>query len=136
MRFALLALCVLGLVVGVNGQSVLREPVMSEISLDFHNRAVPFGTVGLTAPVIDKQVSAVYTPEAMRARVQGTVDVDIVIDSRGQVVRARVAKSLDDRFGLDDNAIFAARQWTFKPGQAAGKPVFVIARISVSFRLH
>src|SRR5262245_28596449 len=114
MRMAVLALCVLGAVVGVEGQSkpTLGQPVMREIPVDFASGAVPLGTEGLTAPVVERAIVPAYTPAAMRNRITGAVDVDVVIDSRGQVVRARVAKSLDDRFGLDDNAVFAARQWT------------------------
>ena len=69
-------------------------------------------------------------------RIQGTVDVDVLIGANGTVLRARVAKSLDARWGLDDNAIFAARQWTFTPGTLNGRPVTVIGRISVEFSLH
>jgi TonB family protein len=136
MRFAFLALCVIGLAIGLEAQSELKAPVMSEIPADFAwGNAVPIGTPRLVAPVSIEQIKPTYTPPAMRARISGTVDVDILIDLQGKVARARIAKSLDDRFGLDENALFAARQWTFTPGQMGGQPTFVIARVTLLYQI-
>ena len=42
-----------------------------------------------------RQVKPVYTAEAMRARIQGTVIVECVVLPDGSVSNARVATSLD-----------------------------------------
>jgi TonB family protein len=38
-------------------------------------------------------------------------------------------------FGLDQQAVDAARQWTFKPGTKDGKPVAVRVHIELTFTL-
>jgi outer membrane biosynthesis protein TonB len=40
---------------------------------------------------------------------------------------------LDTKFGLDAEAVKAAKQWTFKPGLKAGKPVPVRVTIEMGF---
>ena len=37
--------------------------------------------------------------------------------------------------GLDEKAMEAVLRWTFKPGMKDGKPVPVMAQVSVTFRL-
>ena len=56
-----------------------------------------------------------------------------MVDKDGSVREPRVAKSVDD--GLDQMAIQAVKQWTFKPGEKEGVPVPVIATVQVNFRL-
>ena len=36
---------------------------------------------------------------------------------------AKVIQSLDAKFGLDDEAVKASKQWLFKPATKDGKPV-------------
>ncbi len=119
-----------------NLQEQLRPSVATEVPPDFVLNAVSMDAVGLEAPMVKQRVEPKYTSKAMMERIQGTVDVDVLIGADGKVLRARVAKSLDPRWGLDDNAIFAARQWTFTPGTLNGRPVTVIGRVSVEFSFH
>jgi protein TonB len=46
-----------------------------------------------------------------------------------------VSRSLDSTFGLDQEAIKAAKQWLFKPGTKDGKPVAVRVMIELTFML-
>src|SRR5262245_44256003 len=78
---------------------------------------------GVTTPRLVTQVKPRYTVEAMRAKVQGTVLVECVVEVDGTVRRARVARSLDPRFGLDQTAVDAVKEWRFEPGTKDGKPV-------------
>lgn len=114
----------------------LRLSVATDVPPDFLQYAVAIDVVGLEAPLVRERVEAKYTAKAMMARIEGTVDVDVVIGLDGSVLRARVAKSLDPRWGLDENAIFAARQWKFTPGTLNGRPVTVIARVPIDFRFR
>ena len=50
-----------------------------------------------------------YTADAMRAKVQGTVLLECVVLPDGSVGRVDVVKSLDSTFGLDQEAVKAAR---------------------------
>jgi TonB family protein len=53
----------------------------------------------------------------------------------GKVGTVTVARSLDGgTFGLDQEAVKAAKQWTFKPGRKNGKPVAVRISIELMFR--
>ena len=57
----------------------------------------------------------------------------MVIGVDGRAGDVTLAKSLG--FGLDERALDAVAQWTFKPGQQNGIPVPVTAQIEVNFRL-
>ena len=51
----------------------------------------------------------------------------------GKVGEAAVIRSLDKVFGLDQEALKAARKWRFAPGRARGKPVPVRVAIEMTF---
>lgn len=91
---------------------------------------------GVTSPRILKQVKPAYTSEAMRAKVQGEVLLRCVVLPDGTVGRVEVIKSLDNVFGLDQEAIKAARQWRFVPGTRLGEPVSVRVTIALDFTLR
>ena len=93
-------------------------------------------TPGLTDPVAKQTVFPKYTSDAMRAKIQGVVEVQAVVMPDGSVSRARVITSLDKTFGLDQQAILAAKQWTFVPGKLDGIEVPVAVTVKLEFRLH
>lgn len=94
------------------------------------------GWPGVTTPVVITQVRPQYTPDAMRAKVQGLVMVQCVVLPDGTVGDARIVRSLDPIFGLDQEAMTAAKKWRFKPGLLNGKPVPVVVTIELSFTLR
>jgi len=87
-------------------------------------------------PKLLHQVPPVYTTAGFRARIVGSVEVDAVVLPDGTVGHVRVVKSLDKATGLDDQALGAAREWTFKPGTLDGKPVPMIVGIALTFSLR
>ena len=87
-------------------------------------------------PKLLQQVPPVYTTAGFRARIVGSVEVDAVVLPDGTVGQVRVVKSLDKATGLDDQALGAAREWTFKPGTLDGKPVPMIVGIALTFSLR
>jgi protein TonB len=90
---------------------------------------------GISPPRLLSQVEPKYTQDAMRAKIQGDVELEVVITADGKVGDVRVMRSLDNRFGLDDNAIQAARQWVFAPARdSTGRAVPVIVTLILSFR--
>ena len=91
---------------------------------------------GVTTPVVIQQVKPQYTADAMRAKVQGSVWLECVVMPDGSVGNVRVTRSLDALFGLDQEAVAAARQWRFKPGMANGKPTAVAITIELTFTLR
>ena len=47
-----------------------------------------------------------------------------------------MVRSLDSTFGLDQEAVKAARQWRFVPGMRLGEPVAVRITIELTFTLR
>jgi protein TonB len=88
---------------------------------------------GIKAPQLIKEVKPNYTKAAMERRVEGTVELDAVILKNGTVGDVAVTRSLDD--DLDQEAIKATKQWTFKPGTKDGDAVNVRVNIELTFRL-
>ena len=93
-------------------------------------------TPGLSSPVVLRQPKPSYTAEAMREKIQGTVVVEAVVGTDGRVRDARVTKSLDKEFGLDDQALKAAREWEFRPGTINGRPVAAAVTLELLFTIH
>jgi TonB family protein len=91
---------------------------------------------GVSLPAVVTSVHASYTPEAMKAHIEGTVVLECVVRADGTVGDVRVAQSLDSVYGLDTAAVNALKQWTFKPGTKDGKPVAVRVQISMNFSLR
>ncbi len=91
---------------------------------------------GVTIPRVLREVKPQYTADAMRAKVQGTVLVECVVMTDGNVGDAKIIRSLDSIFGLDQQALNAARQWKFLPGTRLGEPVPVLITIELTFTLR
>lgn len=91
---------------------------------------------GVLVPTLVKKVDPQYTADAMRAKVQGLVVLECVVLADGTVGRVEVVRSLDSTFGLDQEAIKAAKQWRFKPGTRFGEPVAVLVTIELTFTLR
>jgi TonB family protein len=91
---------------------------------------------GVTLPVVIREVKPQYTAEAMRAKVQGTVLLECVVLPDGSVGPVEVVRSLDHSFGLDEEAVKAAKQWRFRPGTRLGEPVAVLVTIELTFTLR
>ncbi len=75
-----------------------------------------------------------YTEIARKARIQGVVIVEAIIDKQGKVTNVKVLKGLP--MGLDQAAADAVARWTFKPATLNGKPVAVIYNLTVNFQLQ
>ena len=91
---------------------------------------------GVTLPQVLFEKRPAYTADAMRAKVQGTVLLECVVLPDGSVGQVDVVRSLDSSFGLDQEAIKAAKQWRFRPGMRFGEPVPVLVTIELTFTLR
>jgi protein TonB len=91
---------------------------------------------GVSTPIPIFQPTPQYTSDAMRARVQGVAVVSCVVRPDGTVTDVDVVRSLDSSFGLDEEAIKAAKKWRFKPGTLRGEAVSVRVLIEMSFTLR
>jgi protein TonB len=74
-----------------------------------------------------------YSDEARKARHEGTVLIDLEVDTSGRPVNLHVVRSLG--LGLDEKAIAAVSHWKFRPAMSGNRAVTAPARVAVSFHL-
>ena len=84
-------------------------------------------------PELRDRVEPDYSDEARIARHEGMVLLQVLIDSEGQARSFRLLRSLG--LGLDEKAVEAIRQWTFRPARKDGRRVAVVATIEIEFGL-
>jgi TonB family protein len=90
---------------------------------------------GVTLPTVVREVRPDYTEAAKAEHLEGRVVLGVVVRADGTVGDVTVDESLDKVYGLDDQAVKAATQWTFKPGTKDGKAVAVRVHIELRFTL-
>jgi|SRR5579862_2096256 len=118
---------------------------------------------GVAAPVVLTSREPQYTRAGMLAKLQGTVDLEVVVKADGAVGDVQILKGLDERLpdiladlkghsdahslavleaigngplGLDANAVECVKTWTFTPGTVLGNPKPMIQKVSVPFKLR
>ena len=69
------------------------------------------------------------------ARIEGIVLVEMVVTADGTPSDLQVVRSLDTKFGLDEESLKAARQFKFKPAMKEGKAVAMRVTLEVTFSL-
>ena len=75
----------------------------------------------VSEPKVEHRVDAKYAEFAVRDKVQGALQLRIVVDASGTPQRIAVSRPLG--YGLDANAVEAVRKWRFAPGVKDGSPV-------------
>jgi TonB family protein len=78
------------------------------------------------------KVVPVYPPAAKKAKIQGKVVIDAVIGTDGNVENLRVISGPPE---LQQSALDAVRQWTYKPYLLNGDPVEVETTINIIYNL-
>ncbi|MBY0497657.1 MAG: energy transducer TonB [Cyanobacteria bacterium] len=86
----------------------------------------------IRTPTKTKSVQPVYPRMAQEARIEGIVIIEATISEAGQVMNAKLLRSVPL---LDQAAIDAVRQWEFTPSLLNGVPVPVIMTVTVTFTL-
>jgi protein TonB len=112
------------------------QPAHAQSDDEFRAGAIPATSPDVVAPRVVRSVTPRYTADAMRAKIQGVVVVEAVVGADGTVLRARLLNSLDPVFGLDQEALAAARQWIFLPAMRHGEAIPTIVTFDLEFRLH
>lgn len=98
-----------------------------------YDQVLPLGG-DVQKPVKVHAPAPVYTELARRARIQGIVILQAVIDREGAVVSAEIVRGLP--MGLNEAALEAVRQWRYEPATLQGRPVAVQFNLTVKFELH
>ncbi|MFI5167302.1 MAG: energy transducer TonB [Thermoanaerobaculales bacterium] len=88
----------------------------------------------VVAPVLRTKIQPTYPEIARKARVQGTVIVEAIIDKQGNVTDARVLRGLP--MGVSDAAVAAIQKWKYTPATLNGRPVSVYLTVTVTFTLQ
>lgn len=89
---------------------------------------------GVLAPQLIYGPDPEFSDEARKAKYQGVVVVNLIVDASGNPQRIRVIRPLG--MGLDEKAVEAVRQYKFKPAMLQGKPVPVEINIEVNFHIY
>lgn len=84
-------------------------------------------------PRLLRSVQPEYPPEAFTKKVEGVVEMEILVDAGGLVARARVTRSVPL---LDAAAVRAVRQWVFAPAIKDGRAVPTLAKAPVTFKIY
>ena len=87
----------------------------------------------LTGPVPIYNPDPEFSEQARKAKLQGQVILEVVVDTDGRAHEIRVRNGLG--LGLDEKAIEAVQTWKFRPGRRNGKAIPVAATIYINFRL-
>jgi TonB family protein len=90
---------------------------------------------GYSSPKCGYCPAAVYTDQAAKKHIQGTVILRAVVGTDGKAHDINVMRPLPN--GLTENAIDAVRSWTFKPAtDTNGVPVALGTVFEVAFHLY
>lgn len=87
---------------------------------------------GIAAPRKVFDTAPVYPQIARTSHTQGVVILEATISESGEVISARVLRSVPL---LDQAALDAVRQWRFEPARLNGKAIPVVMTVTVNFRL-
>jgi TonB family protein len=87
----------------------------------------------IRAPHKVKDSPPIYPAEALDAKVQGMVLLDVTVDVTGRVTDERVLRSIPL---LDHAALDAVKQWEYEPALFNGQPVPVAIVVTVNFTMR
>jgi TonB family protein len=73
----------------------------------------------------------IYPREAYRKGIEGVVEIEFLIDTKGRVEATRIVRSIPE---LDAAAIECVRSWLFRPAYKEGRAVSTVARAPVTFK--
>lgn len=90
---------------------------------------------GVIAPVADRTPPLVYPPIAERRRVEGVVELNVLIDDKGSVVDVQLVQGAEGRSGLNEAAIENVKKRRYRPATKDGVPVKVWQPVRVKFEL-
>jgi protein TonB len=90
----------------------------------------------VTAPVLVQRGTPTYTDDAVRNRAQGVVTVACVVELNGECGDIKVVRTFTPPYGLDQQALAAARRWRFRPGMRDGQAVRVLVNLEIEFNIR
>ena len=117
-------------------QTDARYQVLNANTLRVWLPELPVPADDVTMPVLLTKVEPIYPHDARDARAEGTVILQAVIKEDGTVGGVEVLKHAEGWPSLDEAAIVAVRQRTYRPAMKTGRPVSFNFNIKVEFALR
>jgi len=96
---------------------------------------VNLSDAGVIAPLLERGESLQYPPLALRQRVEGVVELSVLVDEKGGVADAKVVTGAGGRAGLNEAAVEYAKRSRYRPAMKEGVPVKVWMPLRVKFEL-
>jgi protein TonB len=128
MKKAIVFLATLFGALSVQGATISTSAIQD---VRFSPPAVPIDLV--IPPKLASHPPALYTDEARRRGVEGSIIVQAQFDEYGSATVLKMIKELG--YGLNEAALEALKGWRFSPGLRNGLSVTTVAEIEVPFRL-
>ena len=91
---------------------------------------IPLSTSG---GLLLRKVQPVYPAEARENHIQGTVRMQVVISKTGDVVSLEL---LEGPIELTPSAVYAVRQWKYRPYLVSGEPVEVSTEVVINYSVR
>ena len=88
---------------------------------------------GVTEPELIYHVEPEFSAEAKKAKFNGIVLVNLIVDAKGKPQDVHVLRGVG--MGLDEKALKAVRAYRFRPATEYGKPVPVGLNVEVNFKI-
>src|SRR5688572_1619536 len=92
------------------------------------------GKDGVTEPRLVRQAQPEYSKTARQARLEGQVELLIIVDVNGRVLILEVRKPIG--LGLEERAIEAVKKWEFEPARRDGGVTAAYVSILVNYSLR
>jgi TonB family protein len=125
---------------GNDAASNPNGPSASESSPPMQSAPQEYGGVpvrkiggGVTTPELIYKVDPEFSAEARKAKFEGIVLVNFIVDAKGKPQDVRVLRGVG--LGLDEKALKAVRAYRFRPATEYGKPVPVGLNVEVNFKI-
>jgi TonB family protein len=96
---------------------------------------VDLSDAGVIAPVPEKAPPVQYPPVALRQRVEGVVELNVLVDEKGAVADAQIVTGSGGRSGLDEAALDNVKRRHYRPATKDGVVVRVWIPVRVEFKL-
>jgi TonB family protein len=113
-------------------QILARSSISTPVIEDAPDDEEAAARAGLRLPHPFRRLRPAYPETAARAEAVATVDVQLEIDEKGEVLRAEIIRWAG--FGLDEAALGTVRQLHFRPAMRGGVPLPIRILLRYNFR--
>jgi len=96
---------------------------------------VSLSETGVIAPIVKSALKPSYPPRALRQKVEGTVELIVLVDETGKVVDTQVVTAAGGNSGLNEAAVALVKKSMFHMATKDGVPVKVWVPLKIEYRL-